>query len=74
MHTEILKGSRDEIAKTFAEINGQIHEVIVFVDDASDSPPQLSMSDVFAEMEPFTVHIGGAEYARQSLYNPMEGE
>ncbi|MCY2993013.1 MAG: type II toxin-antitoxin system HicB family antitoxin [Planctomycetota bacterium] len=30
--------------------------------------------DMFAEMDPFTVKAGGADYSRKTLYTRMEGE
>ena len=38
------------------------------------SSMRLTEADIFAEMEPFTVKVGGADYSRQSLYTRMEGE
>jgi len=70
----VLTGSKDEIAETVVRIDGVIREVIVFVEEPSDSTPEPSEEDIFAEMEPFTVKAGGADYSRQSLYTRMESE
>jgi hypothetical protein len=74
MKTHVLKGSKDEIAESFVRINGTIHEVIVFVEESSESIALDSEENIFAEMETFTARSGGADYSRQALYTPMEGE
>jgi hypothetical protein len=74
MTAHVLKGSKQQIADTVAQIEGDVREAIVFVEEPSDSTPAASGSDFFAEMEPFTVKAGGADYSRESLYSRMEGE
>ncbi|HZZ80321.1 MAG TPA: hypothetical protein VFE62_17550 [Gemmataceae bacterium] len=74
MKTHILKGSRREIADSFARIDGEIREVIVIVDEPSDSTPPLPGEDIFAEMEPYTADASAADYSRESIYSRMEGE
>lgn len=74
MKTHILKGSKREIAESFARIDGDIREVIVIVDEPSDAVPPLPGEDIFAEMEPYTVQAGGVDYSRESMYTPTEGE
>jgi hypothetical protein len=71
MKAHVLTGTKREIAETVARLEGEIREVIVFVDEPSDSIPE---EDIFAEMEPFTVKVGGADCSRESLYTRMEGE
>ncbi len=44
------------------------------IDEPSNSSPQSPAEDIFAEMEPFTVKAGGADYSRQTLYTRLEGE
>lgn len=73
MKTHVLTGSKREIAERVVGIDGEIREVIVFVEEPSDSIPEPSEA-IFADMEPFTVRAGGADYSRQALYTPMEGE
>ena len=73
MKAHILTGSKTEIAETFARIEGVVREVIVFVEELSDSIPP-SVEDFFAEMDPFTVKVGGADYSLESIYTRMEGE
>jgi hypothetical protein len=74
MKTHILKGSKKEIAESVAKLDGQIHEVIVFVEEPSDAIHPPANENIFAEMEPYTVKAGGADYSRESLYTRMEGE
>jgi hypothetical protein len=74
MKTHVLTGSKSEIAETVVRIEGEIREVIVFVEEPSDLIRKHGEEDIFAEMEPYTVKTGGADYARQALYTRMEGE
>ena len=74
MKTHVLTGSKGEIAEGFDRIDGVICEVIVFVEEPSDTVPEPSERDIFAEMEPFTVRVGGADDSRESLYARMERE
>ena len=39
---------------------------------ASQTYPEVE--DIFAEMAPFTVSVGGAEYSRETFYSRIEGE
>ncbi len=74
MKTQVLTGSKTEIAAAVVRIDGQIHEVIAFIEEPSNSTPEPPAQDIFAEMAPFTVKAGGADYSRQSLYTRREGE
>ncbi len=74
MNVQVLTGSKKEIAETFARIDGEIREVIVFVEEQPESRQQPPEEDIFAEMEPLTVNVGGADYSREMLYARMEGE
>ena len=70
MKAQVLTGSKNEIAETFDRISGRIHEVIVFVEEPSDSKPDRLEEDIFAEMEAISVKAGGADYSRESLHTP----
>jgi hypothetical protein len=74
MRTHILTGSKGEIAESPRRSEQPIREVIVFVDEPSDSLPELPEEDIFAEMTAFAVQVGGADCSRESLYTRMEGE
>jgi hypothetical protein len=73
MIAQILRGSKREIAENVARIPGEVREAIVFVEEPlglAEASPQ----EIFASMEPFATHAGGADYSREALYNRMEGE
>jgi hypothetical protein len=74
MKTQVLTGSKSEIADKVARMPGPIREVLVFLDEPTNSSPGQSAEDIFAEMEPFTVSVGCADDSRESLYTRMEGE
>ena len=71
MTARVLTGSKQEIAQKLAQIEGSIHEAIVFIDEPS--PVELS-EDIFAEMEPFTVQQATADDSRDAVYQRLEGE
>jgi hypothetical protein len=73
MTVQVLQGSKQEIAEQVAAINGEVCEAIVFIEEPSDLPP-ATVEEFFAEMEPFTVHVGNADDSREALYTRMEGE
>jgi hypothetical protein len=73
MKAHVLTGSKSEIAEQLMRIDGEVREAIVFVDEPAPSIPE-SVEDMFAEMEPYTVKVGGADYSRESIYTRMEGE
>jgi methylaspartate ammonia-lyase len=74
MKVQVLKGSKQQIAQSVAEIPGQVREVVVFVEDPSDTGSAEASDDIFAEMESFTVKAGDVDYSRESLYARQEGE
>ena len=69
MKVQVLKGSKQQIAQSVAEIPGQVREVVVFLEDPSDTG---SGEDIFVEMEPFTVKAGDVDYSRNSLYSRQD--
>jgi hypothetical protein len=73
MKVQVLKGSKQQIAQSVAEIPGQVREVVVFVEDHSDTDASEAGEDIFAELEPFTVKAGDVDYSRDSLYSKQEG-
>lgn len=74
MKAHILKGSKQEIAETVIRISGEVREAIVFVEESAESQVQPLGEDLFAEMKPFTVTTGGADYSREALYSREDGE
>lgn len=73
MNVQVLRGSKQEIAEKVSQILGEVREVVVFIEEPSDSRGSPS-GDIFAEMEPFMARAGGADYSREALYSRMEGE
>lgn len=74
MKTHVLRGSKQQIAETVVLISGEVREAIVFVEETPDTTSKASIQDIFAEMDPFTVRTGGADYSRNALYSRVEGE
>jgi hypothetical protein len=80
MKAHVLKGSKQEIVNGVARLNGEVREAIVFVEDfgdtgvASTAPQVSNLTDIFAEMEQFTVRVGGASFSRREIYDRAEGE
>jgi len=74
MKTLVLTGSTAEIAESLARIDGKIREAIVFVDEAVNATNASTDVDAFAEMDELMVQVGNADYDRQSIYSPRDGE
>jgi len=74
MKAQILRGSKQQIAETVARTSGEVREAIIFVEEPSDLTQDQSGEDIFAEMEPFMVKVGGVDYSRETLYTRREGE
>jgi hypothetical protein len=72
MKAHVLTGSKQQIAEKVAEIDGEVHEAIVFVEEPSEC--NGAPTDIFAEMEPFTVRQTAVDDSRQAIYRRMEGE
>lgn len=73
MKTHVLTGSKADIAASVARIEGVIREVIVVVEEPSDTVP-ATVEEFFAEMETYMVEVGGADYSREAIYTRQEGE
>lgn len=74
MKAQVLTGSKSQIAETLVRMDGNVQEAIVFVEEPAEPVVAPGSNDIFAEMEPYTVRAGGADYSRESLYTRMEGE
>ena len=72
MKLHVLRGSNQEIAANIARMTGEVREAVVFVEEVSDAP--VTGEDIFAEMEPYVVHVAGADYSREAVYGRAEGE
>jgi hypothetical protein len=72
---KILQGSKPEIAERLMQIPGDTRDVIVVVEQLIPAPePPAPGEDIFAEMEPYVVHVGDADWSREAIYTRMEGE
>jgi hypothetical protein len=72
-----LKGSKQEIARQVANLEGEVREAIVFIEppaDASTPPVPATVEELFAEMEPYMVDVGDVDDSREAIYQRMEGE
>lgn len=74
MKAQVLRGTKEQIAEAVVRIGGEVREAIVFIDEPSALNEDLSGDDMFAEMESFTVQVGGADCSREAIYSRMEGE
>ncbi len=73
MTPQVLRGSKEEIADSVTRLRGEVREAIVFIEEPSDTIAGPG-EDIFAEMEPFTVNAGGADYSREAIYTRLERE
>jgi hypothetical protein len=74
MKTHVLTGTKQEIADKVARLEGNVRQVIVFVDESADAPAITPGEDIFAEMAPHMVQVGSCDDSREAIYTPMEGE
>src|SRR5690606_32690870 len=81
MEPRVLRGTKREIAENLSRIDGEVREVIVFVEPpANGSANGRSTNgsagghDIFAEMDAYTVRRGNVDDSRASIYERKEGE
>jgi hypothetical protein len=74
MKTHVLTGTKQEIADKVARLEGDVRQAIVFVDEPADVPAIRPGEDIFAEMVPHMVQVGGCDDSREAIYSRMEGE
>src|SRR3954452_22561389 len=85
MTVRVLTGSKQQIAQQVSELPGEVREAIVFIDEATSSttpgsaPPAgfaTTAEELFAEMQPHMVDVGGAavDDSREAIYERQEGE
>jgi hypothetical protein len=75
MKAHVLTGTKDQIAASIAKIDGVIREAIVLVEEPLPTPAIATPGeDIFAEMEPYMADAGDANYSREWIYEPQEGE
>jgi len=73
MNAQVIRGSKQEIAEKIVQMPGEVREVIVIVEDPIAIPPGPG-ENIFAEMAPYEVNVGGADCSREAIYTRMEGE
>lgn len=76
MKAVVLRGTKEEIAKSIAGMTGDVHEAIVFMPETSNVQ-SLSMNasaDIFAEMRSEMVDVDYVDDSREAIYSRMAGE
>jgi hypothetical protein len=74
MKTQVLTGSKAEIAERLTQIDGDVVEVVVLLREPTDSEVPATVDELFAEMKPFEADAGGIDYSREAIYTRMPGE
>ena len=82
MTARVITGSKQEIARTVEQMEGDVREVIVFVEEPAGGPTgsgasvpvPATVEEMFAEMEPYTVQVGNVDDSREAIYTRMPGE
>jgi hypothetical protein len=74
MTTRVLKGSKQEIARQVANLEGEVREAIVFIEEPAKAPTGQAVEDIFAEMEPYVSGADQVDDSREAIYERMEGE
>ena len=77
MTAHVLKGTKHEIARQVANLEGDVREAIVFVAQPAAAPAQVApptAEELFEEMAPYMVNVGNVDYSREAIYSRMPGE
>ena len=77
MTVRIFTGSKEEIARQVAGLDGEVREAIVFMEEpigASARDVPETVEEMFREMEPFMTGMGQVDDSREAIYERMEGE
>ena len=77
MTAHVLKGTKQEIARQVADLEGDVREAIVFVEQSPAALVQgepANVVDLFKEMEPYMVNVGNVDYSREAVYSRKPGE
>jgi hypothetical protein len=75
MKMHVLKGTKQEIAQSLVQINGEVREAIVFEDEpASPAVGDSDTEDIFAEMRPLMVDVKDFDDSREAIYTRAGGE
>jgi len=78
MTARVLTGSKQQIAQQVANLQGEVREVIIFIEEPVGTPAQLpvpaTVEELFKEMEPYMANVGDVDDSREAIYTRMEGE
>ena len=77
MTARVITGSKQEIARQVANLEGEVREAIVFVEEPADRTAKTepeSVDDIFKEMEPYMADVGHVDYSRDAIYSRKPGE
>ncbi len=81
MTARFITGSKQEIARKVAGLEGDVREAIVFIEESANASITTtqgvpdSVEEMFKEMEPYMAHSGGnVDYSRQAVYTRKQGE
>lgn len=77
MNTRVFTGSKEEIAQQVASLEGEVREVIVFIEEPAGAATQdvpVTVGELFKEMEPYTVNVGDVDYSRAGSCARKPGE
>ncbi len=78
MKARVLTGSKQEIARKLAMLDGDIREAIVLMDEPTATEGAgvvgKSPADTFAEMEPYTVRVADFDDSREAIYERLGDE
>lgn len=77
MTTRIVTGSKQEIARQVAAMEGNVREAIVFVEEVAIGPAgpvPATVDEMFKEMEPFSSQAEAPDFTRESVYTKKLGE
>ena len=77
MRTQILRGSKEEIAETLVRLNGEVREAIIFLEDLESLDSQSASADseeFFAEIRPSMVDAAEIDDSREAIDSRAVGE
>jgi len=77
MTVRVITGSKQEIARKVAGLEGDVREAIVFIEQPAATSAQTvpeTVDEMFKEMEPYMAHAGDVDYSRDAIYSRNPGE
>jgi hypothetical protein len=75
MTAGVLTGSKHEIARQLANIDGEVREAIVFIEgpiNAAAQPMRQTVEELFAEMAPYESHAPEIDDSREAIYTQSD--